>query len=93
MNFGCNFCEQFQYNISLITGWNYYYYGVVCMRDIPAGHLKHLRSERILTARSELASKLAGFGSALSHASPFKIHYSILPARRPSQLCLACTLM
>jgi len=50
------------------------------MHDFPAGHLKHLKSERILPATSELASKEAGFGSASSCAFPLKIHSSILPA-------------
>jgi len=110
INLGCDFCEQFQYNISLITGWNKSYYGVVCMHNFPAGHLtlnpltwkkrwapnnagswqmgfnsafkalKHLKSERILPATSEQA----GFGSSV---------LCILPANRPSQLCLACTLV
>ena len=63
------------------------------MQDFPAGHLQHLKSERILPATSELASKQAGFGSTSSCAFPFKIHCSILPSRWPSQLRQPRTLM
>jgi hypothetical protein len=92
-NFGCDFCAQFQYNISLITGWNKSYFGVLCMCNFPAGHLNHLKSKRILPMTSMLTSEQAGFGSTSSCAFPFKIHRSILPAKQPSQLHLARTLM
>jgi hypothetical protein len=61
--------------------------------QLPSGTLKHLKSERILSMTSKLTSEQAGFGSTSSCTFPFKIHCSILPAKRPSQLHLACTLM
>jgi hypothetical protein len=43
IHFGCNFCPQFQYYISLITACNKSYYGVLCMRDFRADRLKNER--------------------------------------------------
>jgi hypothetical protein len=43
IHFGCDFCTQFQYDISLITVSSKSYYGVLRMRDFPAGRLQRLK--------------------------------------------------
>ena len=40
----------------------------------------------ILTATSDLAGRRAGVGWTSSYAFPFKMHCSVLPARRPTSL-------
>lgn len=87
IHFGCNFCTQFQYNISLITIWSKSYYGFLCMYDFQAGSLNGSKmKDLILPASIELASARNGFGSASSCTLPFKIHCFILSARQPSSL-------
>lgn len=69
----------------LITACNKFYCGVLHMRDFWAGHIKHLKNER-LNSSNDLASDQSSYGSASSCTLPFKIHCSILPTRQPSNL-------
>ena len=43
IHLGCDFCAQFQYDVSLITPSSKSYYGVLRMRDFPAGRLQRLK--------------------------------------------------
>jgi hypothetical protein len=93
IHFGCDFCLQFHYSISLITACNKSYCDILHMPDFQAGRLKCLKmKDFILPATNELASDRTGFSLAWSCALPFKIHCSIVPTTQLFRLCLARTL-